>query len=176
VKLSEASYFIPLLVSNALFPAILSAKSKSRELYSNRLQSLSDFYFMISVALSIFVTLTAHYIITWLYGAEYQASIIILQIHIWAGVFIFLRSILSKWLIAEELFKFSLISQLSGALVNVVLNLLLIPLLGGIGAAISTFVSYLVSAILILAFFKATREIFWIFVRSIGLPFNFFRR
>lgn len=173
VKLSEAWYFIPLIISNALFPAILSAKLKSKKEYITRLQQLCDAYFGISLLLAVLVSLFATLIIGVLYGNQYSPSIVILQIHIWAGIFIFLRTVLSKWLIAEDKYKFSLISQLSGAVANVALNLFLIPKFGGIGAAIATVISYFVTSFLILGVFKDTNEIFRIFIKSFLLPFRF---
>lgn len=170
VKLSEAWYFIPLIISNALFPAILSSKKKSKREYIKRLQQLCDSFFTISILLGIIITFFASFIINTLYGKDYSSSIIILQIHIWAGVFIFLRAVLSKWLITEDLYKYSLISQLSGALSNFGLNLILIPSFGGIGAAVATVISYFVTSFLILAFFKDTKEIFHIFIKSFLLP------
>ncbi|MGQ9844375.1 MAG: flippase, partial [Spirochaetota bacterium] len=42
VRISEAWYFIPMVVSSSLFPAIISAKAQNEELYYARLQKLYD--------------------------------------------------------------------------------------------------------------------------------------
>ncbi len=173
VKISESWYFVPLMISNALFPAILDAKRKSVTTYRKRLQQLCDYYFLISFALALVVTLLANTIIDVTYGQIYSSSAFILKIHIWAGIFIFLRTVLSKWLIAEEKYKFSLVSQFSGALANVILNFILIPRYGAIGAAIATIISYMVTSVLILAFFKETKVMFNIFVKSFISPIRF---
>ncbi|KAB7528664.1 oligosaccharide flippase family protein [Flagellimonas olearia] len=170
VKLSEAWYFIPLIITNALFPAILNAKNKGLKEYTFRLQQLCDTFFGMAFLLAIAVTLISNVVIVFLYGVEYSASSIILKIHIWSSVFIFLRAVLSKWLIAEDQYRFSLVSQLSGALINVILNFLLIPLYGGIGAAIATVISYSVTSFFVLGLFKQTRPIFIIFCNSLILP------
>lgn len=169
-KISESWYFVPLIVSNALFPAILEAKSKSQSYYLKRLQQLCDYYFLASLSLAILISLSSNWLIDITYGEVFSSAAIILKLHIWAGIFIFLRTVLSKWLIAEEKYKFSLISQLSGAVVNVMLNLILIPMYGGIGAAWATIVSYLVASILILGFFKETKGMFSIFIKSFLSP------
>ena len=176
VKLSEAWYFIPLILSNALFPAILSSKIKGQQTYRFRLQQLCDLYFLISLLLAIVVSFLANFIIVLLYGVQYDSSALILQVHIWAGIFIFLRSVLSKWLIAEDKYKFSLISQLSGAVVNVLLNLVLIPRYGGFGAAIATVISYSFTSLWIFAFFKETKEIFFIMLKSFTSPIRIFSK
>ncbi|APY12788.1 hypothetical protein BWZ22_06965 [Seonamhaeicola sp. S2-3] len=170
VRFSEAWYFIPTIVLNALFPAILSAKNQGFEKYSLRLQQLCDFLFLGSFTLALVVTFVAKFVIILFYGIDYSASVVILQIHIWAAIFVFLRAVLSKWLIAEGKYKFSLISQLSGAIINVLLNLLLIPLYGGSGAAIATIISYSVASFFILGFFKETKPVFLFFVKSFVAP------
>ncbi|KAA1244323.1 flippase [Aquimarina sp. RZ0] len=183
VRLSEAWYFIPLIISNALFPAILGAKQKGNNKYFFMLQQLSDGFFLISFLLAIVVTFMANYIIITLFGKEYNSSVIILQIHIWAAIFVFLRTVLSKWLISEDKYRFSLISQLSGALTNVLLNYILIPLYGGVGAAIATIISYSVTSFFVLGLFRQTRPMFLIFVKSFIAPIrllynyeNFFKK
>ncbi len=62
-----------------------------------------------------------------------------------AMVFFNLVSFLGSLYIAEKKSVYSLLTSMAGAVVNVVLNLLLIPKMGAMGAAIATFVSYLVA-------------------------------
>ena len=71
------------------------------------------------------MTLAAPWLIDVLYGQEYTGSVPILQIHVWAGVFIFPRAAFSKWLIAERLLVFSLVTQGAGAVVNIGANMFL---------------------------------------------------
>nr|WP_279538452.1 polysaccharide biosynthesis C-terminal domain-containing protein [Pseudomaricurvus alcaniphilus] len=66
----------------------------------------------------------------------------VLAVHIWAGVFVFMRALLSKWLIAEKLLFYSFVTQGVGALANVLLNLVLIPDYGVVGSAFATLLSY----------------------------------
>ena len=54
-----------------------------------------------------------------------------------------------------------------GALANILLNIVLIPRYGPIGAAIATTVSYALSAVVMNAFNKKTRNIFLLQVKSI---------
>lgn len=169
-KLSEAWYFIPLILSNALFPAILNAKNKGIKEYTRRLQQLCDFFFITSFFLALITTMLSDFVIVLLYGEEYSTAGVILKVHIWAAIFIFFRTVLSKWLITEDKYKFSLISQLSGAVSNVILNLILIPKYGGVGAAIATLISYSVTSFFILGIFKETRPMFIIFIKSVILP------
>jgi len=62
-----------------------------------------------------------------------------------------------------------------GAVLNVICNLWLIPLLGIVGAALATIISYFIAAYLSLLFFKKTRDNFWIATNALN-PFAVYRR
>jgi len=142
VRLSEVWYFIPIAIVSSFFPSLLKAKAQGIEIYHSKLQKIYDLLVYIALILAIPITFLGTPFIKLLYGDAYEEAGQILSIHIWASVFIFMRSLLSKWLIAENLFVFSFVTHTSGAVVNILLNLILIPQLGGIGAAIATLISY----------------------------------
>jgi len=127
---------------SSFFPSLLKAKAQGIEIYHSKLQKIYDLLVYIALILAIPITFLGTPFIKLLYGDAYEEAGQILSIHIWASVFIFMRSLLSKWLIAENLFVFSFVTHTSGAVVNILLNLILIPQLGGIGAAIATLISY----------------------------------
>jgi O-antigen/teichoic acid export membrane protein len=60
-----------------------------------------------------------------------------------------------------------LLSQVGGALTNLVLNLILIPDFGAIGAAYATLFSYFTASIVSLLFFNHTRSLFLTLCKSI---------
>lgn len=150
VKLSEAWYFIPMIISGSVFPAILSARKKSRELYLERMQMLYDSFTWFAIFGALITTLMAPFIIKFLYGADYSGAATVLSIHIWAGVFVFLGVASSKYLVAENLTKISFYRTFIGAITNIILNIILIPTYGILGAAIATLISYGVSTFCIL--------------------------
>ncbi|MAF16640.1 MAG: O-unit flippase [Marinomonas sp.] len=143
VRLSEAFYFIPTLLSISLFPAILSAKKKSEKLYKNRLQLLYTLMVWIAVAIALPLTFLSDWLVIFLFGSAYKESGIILSVHAWSAVFVFLGVSFSKYLIAENLSKIALKRTFLGAIINVVLNIWLIPNYGVLGAAIATLISQL---------------------------------
>jgi len=138
VRLSEAWYFIPMVISSSLFPAIISAKKVSEKLYYERLQRLYDLMVWMAIAIALPMTFLSDWVVNLLYGGQYSQSADVLKIHIWAGVFVFLGVASGKWFIAENLQKYSFYRTLSGAILNIILNLVLIPIYGIIGAAIAT--------------------------------------
>ena len=142
VRLCEAWYFIPVTLCNAIFPAIVNAKNVSEEFYNNRMQKLYDILTWMAIGIAIPVTIFSGQIIYLLFGNEFSPAGPVLTIYIWAGVAVFLGVASSQYLINENLTKLSFIRTLVGMILNVALNLILIPLYGIIGSAIATLVSY----------------------------------
>jgi len=167
VKLSEAWYFIPVIITSSLFPAIINAKRKSEELYYKRFQQLYDLILWMAIIVALPITFFSKQIIVLLYGLEFKEAANVLSVHIWQGIFVGLGVASSKWLISENLQIVGALNTIVGALVNVVLNLVLIPRMGIMGAAISTIISYSLSVFFFLIFYKKAR-------RNLYLLFNTF--
>jgi PST family polysaccharide transporter len=111
-----------------------------------------------------------------LFGEAYRDSALLLSIHVWAGAFVFMRALVSKWLIAEHLLKFSLISHGLGSVINITANYLLIPSFGGVGAAYATVLSYAVASYLTFWLHPSTIPIAKIMSRSLILPLTLGKR
>ena len=157
VRLSEAWYFIPMVIASSLFPAIINAKKQSEELYYARLQKLYSLMVWLAIAIALPMTFLSDWVVHFLYGEQYNQAGSVLMIHIWAGVFVFLGVASGKWLLSENLQIFSTVKSSIGMIVNVWLNYILIPKIGVLGAAWATLISYFVAAYLCLLFFKKTR-------------------
>jgi O-antigen/teichoic acid export membrane protein len=146
VRLAEAWYFIPVILTSSLFPAIINAKKANEELYLSRLQKLYDILAWLAIGIAIPVTFLSEFIIVDLiFGEEFLPAASVLTIYIWAGVAVFLGVASSQYLIAENLTKLSFIRTLLGMIANVLLNLWLIPIYGITGSAVATLISYSVA-------------------------------
>ena len=166
VKLCEAWYFVPAVVTASLFPAILSTRQKSKLLYQDRLQKLYDLMVWGSVAVAIPTSLVADWLILILYGNEFKDAADVLRIYIWAGIFVALGVASSKWLVAENLETYSFYRAIFGAILNVGCNFWLIPIYGIKGAAYATLIAQGSASFASLAFFSKTRKNFWTSVNS----------
>jgi O-antigen/teichoic acid export membrane protein len=142
VRISEAWYFIPIALTNSLFPAIVNAKNVNEKFYLNRMQKLYDLLAWMAIAIAVPVSIFSSDIINILYGSEFRSAAPVLTIYIWAGVAVFLGVASSQYLITENFTKLSFFRTLIGMVFNVILNLLLIPKYGIIGAAYATLISY----------------------------------
>lgn len=168
VKLCEAWYFVSITVSASLLPAIVNAKAINESLYLSRLQKLYDILAAIAIAIAIPVTIFSDFIINILFGSQFQPAASVLSIYIWAALATFLGVASSQYLISENLTKLAFFRTLLGMIVNIVLNLILIPIYGINGAAVATLVSFSVSVFAIY-FDKKSRLQFFMMMRAILL-------
>lgn len=157
VRLCEAWYFLPVVVTSSLFPAIITAKNNSNLLYQSRLQKLYDLLAWIAIAIALPTTFLSKFIIQLLYKPEFLPAAPILTIYIWAGVGTFLGIASSQYLITENLTKIAFYRTTIGMIINIILNFILIPIYGITGSAIATLISYFF-ATFSLYFNSETRE------------------
>ena len=172
VRLSEIWYFIPGIICSSLFPLLVRAHTQNNERYQFKLQQLYDLLAGLSVGIAIVVSFTSYWIIDILFGPDFSEAASVLTIHIWAGVFVFWGLASNQQLVIEKLTNLSLYRTLTGMVVNVLLNFILIPRFGIKGAAIATLMAQASSTWLSCLFFKQTRPIFWMNVRSLN-PLRF---
>lgn len=168
VNWSESWYFIPIAIVSSIFPAIMNARRDDPIRYQKRLRDLYDLMMVISLTIAIFMTFASPYIYNIFYATEFAEGAKILSIHVWAGVFVFLGSASGQYLIAEGYTKYSLYRTGAGAIVNVVLGLLWIPLYGLQGAAFATLIAYFSATFFILVFPK-TRDQGIVLLKSLFL-------
>lgn len=157
-NLSEAWYFIPTAIITSVFPAILNARKTDLDRYRKRLGNLYDLLIFISLPIAIFISFFANQIIYVIYDNKYEGAGTILSIHIWSGVFVFLGVASSQYLLAEGFTRISFYRTASGAVINILLNLWLIPLYGGVGASIATLIACIVSTFYLLLIQKTRAQ------------------
>lgn len=148
VYLTSFWMFLPMALGSSFFPSLIARQANETGGYLGYLFQLFKLNTLTSY-LCILTSLLAFPIcIRLLYGEDYSGAVSILLIHVWCLPFVFLGVLRSQHLIAGGLQRLTMLFTLSGLLVNVGLNLLLIPQLGGHGAAVATVISYAVAAFL----------------------------
>ncbi|MCW8194216.1 flippase [Proteobacteria bacterium 005FR1] len=172
-QLSEAWYFIPTAIVASFFPKLIQLKSSDPAAYHQRLQQLFDMLFLLAAATAVGVYLISTPLVKVFFGENYLKSAIILNVHIWAGIFVFMRALFSRWILIEHALAFSIITQGLGALTNIGVNMLLIPRFGGLGAAVATLFSYAMSSYLALLFHEKTRPVFYMMTKSMLIPVRY---
>ena len=104
-----------------------------------------------------------------LFGDAYLEAVPVLAIHIWASLFVFLGVASSRWFLAENLQKLMLVRTVLNGLINILLNLLLIPDYGAVGAAIALLVAQAAGTFIFDHFREDTRRLFYMKLSSLNL-------
>ena len=155
--------------STVVFPVFNKKLVESNENAERFMDKYMRLTMLGAIPLTIFVFLSAPLIILFVFGSQYNASIIVLQVLIWSVIPMVIGNTYgSLILISKGYFKQYLWAVAVGALVNVAINLMLIPLLGAVGSAIAMIAACFVSGFLTLYF---SRKIFNLsFIRYLIAP------
>jgi len=169
VRLAELFSFFPMIISQSIYPKIVRIDFETQK---GKLQKLIGYVFYFIGGIALFVTLIASFTINTLYGSEFGASSTVLQILIWTIPITYLGIITNRVLTIKGFQKIIFIKQFSLTLLNIFLNLYLIPRYGIVGAACATLIADIfVNLFLDLAFSKA-RWLFYVKLKSFLLIRN----
>ncbi|HJT73496.1 MAG TPA: flippase [Chitinophaga sp.] len=142
-RISELWYAIPTVIATALLPGLIRKRDEHKEEYRQAIERWLRLSFWLSIVIAMSISFMAGRLTAMMYGAQYPQSGLILAIHIWANIPVFLCVAIMQYLIVEGAYNINLYATIAGIIVNLTVNLLLIPHTGGAGAAIATVVSYL---------------------------------
>ncbi|MBW2219572.1 MAG: flippase [Deltaproteobacteria bacterium] len=170
VRLSEVWYFFPGIIMKSLFPAIISIKNTHDKVYRIRLQQLHDMLFSVALVIALLVFFFSQHIIVFLFGEQFLGASSLLAVHIWAGILVFPGNVRAHLIIIENKQIVALIFRSTGAILNIVLNYLLIPRFGAIGAAWATLASYILPICIISFFDPLIRLTLMMTLKSYLLP------
>jgi polysaccharide transporter, PST family len=167
-RLAEVWYFVPMALTTSTLPALIQSRERSHAEFTQRTERLFTVMVLLSVAVAIPTTLLARPVVLFLYGPEYAGSVVPLIVLTWTGVFVSLGVARESWMLAEGLMTHSFATTVWGAVINVLLNLVLIPRYGGLGAAIATLAAQIVAVSLSTLLYRSTRPVFQMQLRAIS--------
>lgn len=149
---------IPVAIINSAQPTIMEQKNIGKEdMYQKRIRQLYAVLIWVGIAVSLAVSVGSKLMINILYGAEYAAAAPVLTIAIWYTTFSTLGTARGIWVLCENKNAYVKKYVLWGAVLNLVLNFLLIPVLGINGAAIATLITQIFTCIFAPMLYKSTR-------------------
>lgn len=154
-------------------PSILEGYTKSKQLFEKRIRLLFSVISFFALCQSVFMTIFAKQIIYILYGSAYTPSISVLQISIWFVIFGYYGTIRNIWILAEGKQKWLLPINIAGAVINLVGNYLLIPLLGANGAALVSVITQFFTNFVLCYLVKSMRPVGKIIVSSFNPKYLF---
>jgi O-antigen/teichoic acid export membrane protein len=138
VRLAEAWYFIPMAIVASVFPLIVEAKKHSEADFYGKLQKLYNLMALLAYLVIVPTTLLSGWIVHLIFGDAYAKAAFMLAILVWASLFVNLGLVKGAFLTAMNWTKLYFATIFLGCFVNIILNFVLIPTHGGVGAAIAT--------------------------------------
>lgn len=172
LKLIESFAFTAMILKMSLFPSIQKAKSKSEQLYHNRLLNYYRLSFLSFLLVAIPLFFYSEQIVNLLFGSQYTTASVLLSLMSIRIFFANMGVARGAYLLSENLMRFSLLTMILGTITNVILNYFLIAEYAGVGAVWATIFSFSVSIFLVDIFYVKTRKNVSLQIKGI---FTFYR-
>ena len=159
--------FVFMAIIDSARPSILESKKRSEKEYAEKLTMLYTVVNLLSLAQSIAMTVFAKMIIGIIFGADFLPASRVLQVAVWYTAFGYYGTVRNVWILAEEKQQYLWKINLAGATLNVVLNFILIPILGGVGAAIASLATQLFTNVVLCFVIKPIRPCLRYMIESV---------
>ena len=141
--------FVLSAIIDAMYPTIIKSFKESKELFERKNKQLYAIVFYITVFVSVMFLIFGDLGIWLLYGEEYMPAAIPLKIITWYTAFSYFGVARNAWMVCNEKQKYLKYMYVFAALLNVILNLVLIPLLGASGAALASLITQVFTSIVL---------------------------
>lgn len=169
VSITGIIAFIPIVLSESITPTLITRRKIKIEYYEISKQAFSNIIIWGSLILSFVVMLLSPVIIQILYGADYTPAIEVMKIFAFKGLFVAMGAVAAQIMIIESVHQLAYIKSLTGGIINIILNYILLVSVGMIGAVWASLIAFFISSYFIHLFMGRYRYIFWIQTKSLFL-------
>jgi polysaccharide transporter, PST family len=166
VRVSELFEALPAAFGSSLLP-LLCISVSTPDRFRRHLDFGYRYMVLAAAALSVAFCAGARPITHLLYGSKFSGAAPLLAVLIWSEIPIFFAGTLGNGMVAAGLQAKGLWATLTGAIVNVILNIFFIPPWGAMGASWATVISYWLCWTFALLPFRSTRVILWTGLRLV---------
>ena len=150
--------FIPNALIDSARPIIMELKYQHKEvLYQKRWSQLHAAIIWLSICAGVLVTFFGKLALWIIYGEAFLGALSVLLILIWSRLFSLLGLLRSTWMLCESLEKYIKYFIGLGAVMNMILNSMLIPKFGAEGAAVATLLTEIAASFVVSSLYKKTR-------------------
>ena len=170
--LAELWYFLPMAVVAASQAEVHAAHARGARTFLATTQVLYNRVAGLGWLCAVGVAGLSYWLLRLAFGSDYATAETVLCVILLsaAGLLAVLGSARAPWLVAKGLQKYTLAHLVAGGVVNVALNLALIPTFGIVGAAVATFAAQAVAVILLPLAIPATRVSATQILRAVAMP------
>lgn len=157
---------IPSAFIQSVSPVLYKNAEENRQMFFRRLRQSYAGIWLLNICWSIAISVFSYWVIYLLYGEAYLGARGALVIVVWYSGVSAIGSLTQVYLATENKNKYVNYFALAGLVTDVVLNALLIPHFGIMGAAAATLATYLVIHIVMPLVIPDTREVGKIIIRG----------
>lgn len=150
--LSQYLWQIPAILSTIVFAR--SAVSKEVEEFSLKVAQLLRISFILICILSLILFFISPKLIVGFYGINFYKSIIVFQVLLPGVIILTIFKVMNMDLAGKGKPWISMIAMIPALIINIILNIVLIPAQGANGAAFASTVSYSIAGLLFLHFYS----------------------
>ena len=147
-------------------PSILESNVSSKDRFEKKTVVLFSVITALSLAQSIGMTLLSKPIILIVYGEAFLPAAPVLSCAVWFVTFGYYGMVRNIWILAEGQQKYLWIINLCGAVMNVIVNLILIPLYGAVGAAVASVITQFFTNFVLCFVIKPIRKCGYLILKS----------
>lgn len=158
ISLCNVWCFVLSAIIDSMYPEITKLHKTNETLFIRRNQQLYATVFYLSTAVSLLIFCFAEPLVTLLYGSSYLPAAAPLRVITWYTGFSYLGVARNAWIVCKNRQKYLIWVYTSAAMCNVLLNYLLIPSWGAVGAAAASLAAQVVTAMIAPWFIKELRE------------------
>ena len=150
--------FVLQAIIDSIYPTILKLKGQDEYLYERKNKQLYAITFYISIFVSVLFLLLGDLAIRILYGEAYAPAGLPLKIVTWYTAFSYLGVARNAWIVCEEKQKYLKYLYIVAAIMNVILNFIMIPFWGAAGAASASLITQIFTSIVLPLFIKGMKR------------------
>lgn len=158
VACASLTSFVFSSIMYSVRPIILEKHKNRENSFDKWLTSLYSIIIYLSLIQCVVIALFAPIIISILYGSSYLAAVEPLRWIVWYTTFSYLGTIRDIWIMAKEKYNLLWKINLVGAIGNILLNLVMIPLMGISGAAIASLLTQIITNVVLCYVFTELRS------------------
>ena len=173
--LYEAPLFISLMIAKSVYPILVQYYQDNKNKFFQLYSTLSSYLTLLSYLIVLFIFIFHEVLIQITFGESFEESSKILMLLSFGMIPMFNAFLRSSYITISGNQKIILYTTLFSAMLNIVLNLLLIKAYGVIGAVYATVFTLTLSLIVLNFAFTNTRSIFFIQAKSL-LLFGIWRK
>ena len=139
--------FVLQAIIDSMYPTIMLLSGKSEEEFEKKNRQLYAIVFYISLFVALLFQVFGEIAVNILYGDAYMEAVNPLRIVTWYTAFSYLGVARNAWIVSKNKQTYLKFIYMIAALMNIILNLIFIPLFGASGAALASLITQILTSL-----------------------------